>query len=183
MTVTPELDTQFRAAALAEGIVDVRYDLLDSPVGELLVAQTERGLCRVAFDPDGVDEELARTFGTRVLRTPLDEVARELDEYFAGTRVAFDLRLDLRAAAFQTAVLEELARVPYGRVETYGGLAAKIGKPRAARAVGGALNRNPIPIVLPCHRVVGASGSLVGFAGGLERKQLLLELESGVARL
>jgi methylated-DNA-[protein]-cysteine S-methyltransferase len=177
MNVTPELDSRFRAAALAEGIVDVRYDLVDSPVGELLIAQTERGLCRVAFESEGVDEQLAATFGARVLRTRLERVARELDEYFAGERTSFELRVDLRAAAFQTAVLEELARVPYGRVETYGGLAAKLGKPRAARAVGGALNRNPIPIVLPCHRVVGASGSLVGYAGGLERKQALLRLE------
>ncbi len=177
MSITPELDARFRAAALAEGIVDVRFDLVDSPLGELLVAASPRGLCRVAFDPDGVDDELARTFGARVLRTPLDDVRRELAEYFAGNRVAFDLPVDLRAATFQTEVLEALRRVPYGRVETYGGLAATIGKPRAARAVGGALNRNPIAIVIPCHRVVGASGSLVGYAGGLERKQALLRLE------
>jgi epoxyqueuosine reductase len=114
-----------------------------------------------------------------VLRVParLGEAREQLEQYFAGERRDFDLPLDLRAPEFQTAVLTELARVPYGAVATYGDLARRIGRPRAARAVGGALNRNPIPIVLPCHRVVGASGSLVGYAGGLERKQTLLALE------
>ena len=175
MTVPTDLDRRFRHAALAEGLVDVRYDLVDSPVGELLVAATDRGLCRVGFEHDL--DELARGFGARVLRTPLDPIRRQLDEYFAGSRREFDLELDLRLADFQTAVLRELARVPFGETATYGGLAAKLGRPRAARAVGGALNRNPIAIVLPCHRVVGASGSLTGYAGGLERKRALLEHE------
>jgi methylated-DNA-[protein]-cysteine S-methyltransferase len=183
LTVSPELDARFRTAALREGLVDVRYDLVDSPVGELLVASTERGLCRISYTVDAGDERLARSFGPRVLRAPLDDVRRELDEYFAGRRRAFDLALDLRVAPFHEAVLEELARVPYGRVETYGGLAAKVGRPRAARAVGTVMNRNPIPIVLPCHRIVGANGSLTGYAGGLHVKRALLELEGAMLPL
>jgi methylated-DNA-[protein]-cysteine S-methyltransferase len=186
MTVHAALDARFRDAAAAEGLLDVAYDLADSPVGTLLVAATERGLCRISFDPepDREVESLAREFGPRVLRSPrpLDTARRELDEYFEGVRRAFRLQLDLRPLpAFQQLVLGELARVPYGETATYGGLAARIGRPRAARAVGGALNRNPIPIVLPCHRVVGASGSLVGYAGGLDRKQTLLTLEGSDA--
>src|SRR5260221_9013644 len=182
MTVTPELDARFRAAALRDGLVDVRYDLVDSPVGELLLAATERGLCRISYTVEGQDEALARTFGVRVLRMPLDEVRRELDEYFEGRRQEFDLALDLRVAGFQEAVLRELARVPYGQTDTYGHLAAKVGRPRAARAVGMVMNRNPIPIVLPCHRIVGANGSLTGYAGGLDIKQALLDLEGAALR-
>jgi|SRR5579862_1605488 len=177
MNVTPELDARFRAAAVREGLVDVRYDLLDSPVGDLVIAATERGLCRISYTVDGADEELARAYGVRVLRMPLDDVRRELDEYFEGRRQAFDLPLDLRVSGFQEAVLHELAAVPYGRTDTYGRLAAKVGRPRAARAVGMVMNRNPIPIVLPCHRIVGANGSLTGYAGGLHVKRALLELE------
>src|SRR3954462_1238688 len=181
MNVTPELDARFREAALREGLVDIRYDIVDSPVGELFIAATERGLARISYFPDGMEDVLARTFGTRVLRSPLDDVRRELDEYFAGDRRDFDLPLDLRVAPFHAAVLAELARVPYGETDTYGSLAAKAGRPRAARAVGTVMNRNPIPIVLPCHRVVGSTGSLVGYAGGLDRKRTLLELEGALA--
>src|SRR5258707_11976253 len=110
MSITPELDTRFRAAALAEGIVDVRYDITESPVGDLFIASTPRGLCRISYTVEGQDEEIARVFGVRVLRSPLDEVRRELDEYFEGRRHAFDLPLDLRVAPFQEAVLHELAR-------------------------------------------------------------------------
>jgi methylated-DNA-[protein]-cysteine S-methyltransferase len=116
----------------------------------------------------------------RVLRSPLDDVRRELDEYFAGRRQEFDLPLDLRVPPFPADVLRELALVPYGRTETYGTLAARAGRPRAARAVGTIMNRNPIPIVLPCHRIVGANGSLTGYAGGLEVKRRLLELEGAM---
>src|SRR5438067_3348525 len=178
--LTPKLDARFRAAALAEGLVDVRYDVTESPVGELFLATTERGLCRISYRIEGQDEELARLFGVRVLRTPLDAVRRELDEYFEGDRREFDLPLDLRVAPFHEAVLHELARVPYGRTETYGALAAKVGRPKAARAVGTVMNRNPIPIVLPCHRIVGANGSLTGYAGGLHVKRALLELEGAM---
>jgi methylated-DNA-[protein]-cysteine S-methyltransferase len=177
MNVTPDLDARFRELAVREGLVDVRYDIVDAPIGTLLVAATDRGLARIYFDPEGQEEELARIFGVRVLRSPLDEVRRELDEYFDGTRTSFDLPLDLRVAPFHAEVLRELALVPYGRTSTYGTLAAQVGRPRAARAVGTVMNRNPIPIVLPCHHIVGANGSLTGYAGGLDVKRRLLELE------
>ena len=187
MTGVPAtLDARFRAAAAATGELDVAYDVLDdTPVGKLLVGVSERGLCRVHFDPDPEREleDLARRFGLRVLRAPtaLDDVRRELDEYFAGRRHGFDLKLDLRAAPeFHQRVLAELSRVEYGRTTTYGALAARVGAPKAARAVGTVMNRNPIPIVLPCHRVVGASGSLTGYGGGLERKEWLLRLEGAL---
>jgi methylated-DNA-[protein]-cysteine S-methyltransferase len=178
--ITPELDARFRAAALHEGLVDVRYDVADSPVGPLFLASTDRGLCRISYTVEGEDEVVARTFGARILRVPLDHVRRELDEYFEGRRHDFDLSVDLRVAPFHEAVLHELARVPYGRTETYGALAAKVGRPRAARAVGTVMNRNPIPIVLPCHRIIGADGSLTGYGGGLEVKRTLLELEGAI---
>jgi len=177
MNVTPELDARFREAAIRDGLVDVRYDVVDSPVGELLLAATDRGLCRISYTIEGQDELLARAFGVRVLRTPIDDVRRELDEYFEGRRREFDVPLDLRVEGFQEAVLHELARVPYGRTDTYGHLATLVGRPKAARAVGTVMNRNPIPIVLPCHRIVGANGSLTGYGGGLPAKKLLLELE------
>jgi methylated-DNA-[protein]-cysteine S-methyltransferase len=182
MTVPTRLDSRFRDAAAAEGLLDVSYDIADTPVGPLLVAVSDRGLCRISFDPEPEreTEQLARIFGVRVLRAShaIDPVKRELDEYFAGRRREFDLPVDLRGRSeFTRAVLEELGRVPYGEVTTYGALAARSGRPRAARGVGTIMNRNPIPIVLPCHRVVGATGSLVGYGGGLERKRLLLDLE------
>jgi methylated-DNA-[protein]-cysteine S-methyltransferase len=177
MNVTPDLDARFRQVALREGLVDVRYDIVGSPVGDLLIAATDHGLARIYFDPEGQEDELARIFGVRVLRSPLDHVRRELDEYFDGSRTEFDLPLDLRVAPFHAEVLRELALVPYGRTSTYGTLAAKVGRPRAARAVGTVMHRNPIPIVLPCHRIVGANGSLTGYAGGLDVKRRLLQLE------
>ena len=187
MTGVPAtLDARFRAAAAATGELDVAFDVLDdTPVGKLLVGVSDRGLCRVHFDPDPEQEleDLARRFGPRVLRAPaaLDDVRRELDEYFEGRRHTFDLPLDLRAAPeFHRRVLAELARVEYGHTTTYGALAARVGAPKAARAVGTVMNRNPIPIVLPCHRVVGASGSLTGYGGGLERKEWLLRLEGAL---
>jgi methylated-DNA-[protein]-cysteine S-methyltransferase len=183
MNVRPELDSRFREAAVREGLVDVRFDIVASPFGDLLLAATERGLCRISYTVEGEDDSLARMFGIRVLRSPLDEVRRELDEYFEGRRQTFDLALDLRVAGFQEAVLRELARVPYGQTDTYGRLAAKAGRPRAARAVGMVMNRNPIPIVLPCHRIVGANGALTGYAGGLQVTQALLELEGAALPL
>jgi methylated-DNA-[protein]-cysteine S-methyltransferase len=189
MNAFPEqLDQSFRIAAAEAGLLDVSYDIADTPIGPLLVAVTEQGLCRVSFDPepDREVEDLARGFGARVLRSPrpLDPVRRELDEYFEGRRHEFDLPVDLRGRSdFSMTVLHELARVPYGEVTTYGSLAARSGRPRAARAVGTIMNRNPIPIVLPCHRVVGSTGSLVGYGGGLERKRQLLDLEHADLRL
>jgi methylated-DNA-[protein]-cysteine S-methyltransferase len=185
MTVPTLLDDRFRAAAAAEGALDVAYDLVDSPVGALFVAGTERGLCRISFDsePEREEERLARTFGPRVLRSPraVDSARRALDRYFEGRLRAFELPLDLRPLAeFPRDVLQLLARVPYGNTTTYGTLAALAGRPRAARAVGMVMNRNPIPIVLPCHRVVGSTGKLVGYAGGLDRKEQLLRLEGAL---
>jgi methylated-DNA-[protein]-cysteine S-methyltransferase len=185
MTVSPELDRRFRDAAAAKGLLDVAYELHDTPVGELFIAVTERGVCEIHYDadPDAEAERLARLFGTRVLRSPrpTDEVRRQLDEYFAGGRQEFELEVDLGPAReFGRAVLEQLARVPYGELTTYGTLAESAGRPRAARAVGTIMNRNPVPIVLPCHRVVGSTGSLVGYAGGLDRKRTLLELEGAL---
>jgi methylated-DNA-[protein]-cysteine S-methyltransferase len=186
MSVSPELDERFRAAAAAEGLLDVAYDVLpDTPIGDLLVGVTDHGVCRIHFDADPEEqlESLARVFGPRVLRAaqPVDRVRRQLDEYFAGKRHAFDVDVDVRRLApYNQRVLEELARVEYGSTTTYGELAARTGNPRAARAVGTIMNRNPIPIVLPCHRVVGASGKLVGYAGGLERKERLLRLEGAL---
>jgi methylated-DNA-[protein]-cysteine S-methyltransferase len=189
MTTVPNaLDRSFRQAAAEAGLVDVSFDVADSPVGPLLLAVTGAGLCRISFDPEPEreTEELARTFGVRVLRGPreVDRVRRELDEYFEGRRHTFDLPLDLRGrSGFSREILDRLARVPYGEVTTYKSLAVEAGNPRAARAVGTIMNRNPIPIVLPCHRVVGSNGSLVGYGGGLDRKRLLLDLESGTPRL
>jgi methylated-DNA-[protein]-cysteine S-methyltransferase len=187
MNVSTDLDNRFRDAAAQSGLLDVAYELTDSPIGTLLVAASERGLCLISFDPepDREAEGLARAFGARVLRSPrpVDEARRELDEYFAGRRREFDLPVDLTPVpTFQREVLAELVRVPYGSLETYGGLAARVGRPRAARAVGGALHRNPVPIVVPCHRVVGASGSLTGYGGGLERKEWLLAAEGALLR-
>jgi methylated-DNA-[protein]-cysteine S-methyltransferase len=185
VTVSEELDRRFREAAAREQLLDVAYDLVDTPIGTLFVAATDRGLARIVYDadPDREVEELARAYGLRVLRTakPIDEARRELDEYFEGRRRRFDLALDLAAIAeFHRRVLGELARVPYGEVVTYGELAARSDRPRAARAVGTVMNRNPLPIVLPCHRVIGANGKLVGYGGGLERKEALLRLEGAL---
>ncbi len=183
-TLTHDVDERFRAAAAAEGLLDVAYDVFDdTAMGPLLVGVTERGVCRITFDPDPERELelLARLYGPRVLRSsrPVDRLHRELDEYLEGRRRTFDVEPDLRAQPdFYRRVLAELARVEYGETTTYGTLAARAGNPRAARAVGTVMNRNPVPIVLPCHRVVGANGSLTGYGGGLWRKELLLHLEA-----
>ena len=186
MTISPSLDERFRAAAAAAKLLDVAYDVLpDTPVGTLLVGVTDRGVCRISFDPEPEHhlELLARTFGPRVLRSskPVDRLRRELDEYFEGRRHRFDIEPDVRGVTdYYRQVLTELARVEYGTTTTYGTLAALTGNPRAARAVGTVMNRNPIPIVLPCHRVIGASGSLTGYGGGLDRKEHLLRLEGAI---
>jgi methylated-DNA-[protein]-cysteine S-methyltransferase len=183
--VSPDLDRRFRDAAASENLLDVAYDLVDTPIGTLLIAATERGFCRIASDaePEQELDGLARAFGVRVLRSapPIDPARRQLDEYFEGHRERFELPLDIAVLAdFNRRVLGELARVPYGEVVTYGELAARSARPRAARAVGTVMNRNPLPIVLPCHRVIGANGKLVGYGGGLERKEALLRLEGAL---
>lgn len=185
-SVSPALDERFRAAAAAASLLDVAFDVVDeTPIGPLLLAVSDRGVCRISFDADAEEhlDVLARHFGARVLRSagPVDRVRRELDEYFAGKRRRFDVEPDVRyLPEYNRVVLRELARVEYGTTTTYGTLAAQTGNPRAARAVGTVMNRNPIPIVLPCHRVVGASGSLTGYAGGLHRKEQLLRLEGAI---
>lgn len=183
MTQVPaDLDRQLRSRASRAGLVDVTFGIAESPIGELLIAATGQGVCRIAFDADPERQlhDLAGLFGPRVLAgsEPLEAVVAQLNEYFAGQRESFELELDLTPVApFHREVLAVLADVPYGTVTTYGALATEAGRPRAARAVGSAMNRNPIPIVLPCHRVVGSDGSLTGYAGGLSRKQALLALE------
>jgi methylated-DNA-[protein]-cysteine S-methyltransferase len=183
--VSPDLDRRFRDAAANEGLLDAAYDFVDSPVGSLFVAASRQGLCRISYDaePEREVERLSRDFGLRVLRSakPIDSARRELDQYFEGERRSFDLPLDVRFVAdFNRRVLREVARVPYGEIVTYGELAARAARPKAARAVGMVMNRNPIPIVLPCHRVVGSNGKLTGYAGGLDRKEALLRLEGAI---
>jgi methylated-DNA-[protein]-cysteine S-methyltransferase len=186
MTVPSELDQRFREAAATLRLLDVGFDVVDSPIGPLFVAASDRGLASISFDaePEHQLERLARLAGPRVLRSPasVDAARRELDEYFEGGRQAFDLSVDLRALPpFTVDVLRELARVPYGETTTYGELAARVGRPRAARAVGTVMHRNRIPIVLPCHRVVGSNGDLTGYAGGLDKKRRLLRLEGALS--
>jgi methylated-DNA-[protein]-cysteine S-methyltransferase len=171
--------------AEAEGLIDVAYAETDSPVGRLLLAATDRGLVRVSFqreDRDDVLEQLADQLSPRVLESPrrLDEVRRELDEYFEGERAAFDLPLDwsLTHSEFRRKVLERTARIPYGGTLSYRDVATAAGNERAVRAAGTALGANPIPIVVPCHRVLRTGGALGGYGGGLEAKRFLLALES-----
>jgi len=179
----PPFDTE---AATAAGLVDVAYALLDTPVGELLLAATARGLVRIAYPGSGswdeVLESLASQISPRVLAAPkrLDEARRELDEYFAGRRHEFELPLDWRlSSGFTRRVLRATARIPYGQTSSYGQVATAAGSPRGHRAAGNALGANPIPIVVPCHRVLRTGGALGGYGGGPERKQALLEIERG----
>lgn len=166
------------------GILDVGYRTVDSPVGQLLLAATDRGLVRVAYAGEGHDvvlSALADRVSSRVLHAParLDPAARELDEYFAGRRHAFDLVLDLQlASGFRRTVLQHLPEIGYGSTASYGSVAAAAGKPAAARAVGTACARNPLPVVVPCHRVVRHDGSLGGYVGGPDAKRTLLDLEA-----
>jgi methylated-DNA-[protein]-cysteine S-methyltransferase len=173
-------------SAATDGLVDVAVATMDSPIGELLVAVTPRGLASVAFDSQDHDELLerfARELSPRVLEAaaPTDEARKELDEYFAGDRRRFGLRIDRRLIGpFAWDVLRATRRVGFGHLATYGQIAERIDRPTASRAVGRALGSNPIPIVIPCHRIVGAGGKLTGYAGGLQRKELLLELEGSI---
>jgi methylated-DNA-[protein]-cysteine S-methyltransferase len=177
-------------AAAAAGLLDVAYATLDSPVGTLLLAATPMGLVRVAYldagDEDAVLEDLAARVSPRVLAAPrtLDEPRRELDEYFAGRRSTFELALDWQlTAGFGRRVLEATARIPYGSLSTYKDVAAQAGSPRGSRAAGNALGANPLPIVVPCHRVVYSSGGLGGYTGGVGRKRVLLGVETGQGSL
>jgi methylated-DNA-[protein]-cysteine S-methyltransferase len=170
--------------AQEEGLLDVAYRTLDTPVGQLLLAATPDGLVRVAFETEDADKvlaELATHVSPRVLLAParLDVVSTELDEYFAGRRHAFDVPVDLRLArGFRRAVLERLTQVPYAGTVSYAELAARAGSPRAVRAVGTACALNPVPLVVPCHRVVRSDGSSGGYRGGPEVKRRLLAMEA-----
>lgn len=168
----------------AEGLVDVAIATVDSPVGRLVLAATDGGLVMVSYDAeDDTLEELARRVSPRVLRHPakLDAARRQLDEYFAGHRTTFDLPLDLRLArGFGRSVLEAASAIPYGHLMTYSDVAAAAGRPRAARAAGNALGANPVPIVVPCHRVVRTGGSFGGYTGGRHIKEHLLRLEGAL---
>ena len=178
------LHARLAAAAQREGILDVAYRTLDTPVGTLLLAATGAGLVRVAYprqDHDAVLAELASLVSPRILRSParLDEAARQLAEYFAGRRRIFEVPVALRLArGFRRSVLAPLQQIPSGRTESYARVAAAAGSPRAVRAVGTACARNPVPIVVPCHRVVRSDGSSGGYAGGPEAKRALLTLEA-----
>jgi methylated-DNA-[protein]-cysteine S-methyltransferase len=173
-------------AAAAAGLLDVAYARLDSPVGTLLLATTSVGLARLAYvddeREDAVLADMADRLSPRILSAPrrLDEPRRELDEYFTGRRHQFELPLDLRLmSAFARRVLTATAAIPYGSVSTYKDVATRAGSPRGFRAAGNALGSNPLPIVLPCHRVLHSSGGLGGYTGGLERKRTLLAIERG----
>ena len=184
---TDRLMAELGRRAADEALVDVAYGTMDTPVGELLVAVTDRGLVRVAFSSEVADDvlaELASRVSPRVLRLPgrTDEVRHELDEYFAGARRHFDVPVDWSLVrGFARGVLRATAHVPFGETTTYRQVAEAAGSPRASRAAGNALGCNPIPIVVPCHRVLHSGGGLGGYAGGLERKRTLLTIE-GVLR-
>lgn len=172
------------AAAVREGVVDAYYSTVATPLGRLLVIETPRGVCRIGFeeeDPDTVLATVAMRVGPRIVRSrgATSEARDALEAYLSGQRDAFDLPVDLALAPspFGRSVLAGLADVPRGTVTTYGTLAARIGHPGAARAVGTALGRNPVPIVVPCHRVVPGGGGVGGYGGGAARKELLLRLE------
>ena len=187
----PELDedaqralhARLAAAAGEAGILDVAYRTVDTPVGPLLLAATDAGLVRVAYereDFDAVLGTLAERLSPRILRDSarLDDTARQLDEYFAGHRRAFDLRLDHAVSAgFRRTVQGWLPDIAYGHTATYGEVAAAVGNPKAVRAVGSACATNPLPVVVPCHRVLRSDGSLGGYVGGPDAKSTLLVLE------
>ena len=189
-------ETEARSRAAAAGLpelaaelelLDVAVGTIASPVGDLMVAVTPRGLACVAFEGeehrDEILDRIARDISPRILPSPkgTDAWRRELDGYFAAERTGFDLPVDRRLIhGIASDVLRQTSKIPYGEVSTYGAIAKKIGHPTAARAVGRALGANPIPIVIPCHRVIGASGKLTGYAGGLDRKVALLELEGSL---
>jgi methylated-DNA-[protein]-cysteine S-methyltransferase len=173
-------------AAAAAGLLDVAYATLDSPVGKLILATTPIGLARLAYIDAGQEDEvladMAARLSPRMLSAPrrLDEPRRELDEYFAGRRHRFELPLDLRLVTdFARRILTATAEIPYGSVSTYRDVAVQAGSPRGSRAAGNALGSNPLPIVLPCHRVVHTGGGIGGYTGGLERKRTLLAIEHG----
>ncbi len=169
--------------AAEDGLLDVAYGTVDSPLGELTAFVTRRGLVRLSYPGEPLEDqlrELAAVVSPRVLESPerTDEVRRQLDAYFAGTRRQFQIPVDWRLLrGFRAEVLRATARIPFGAVSTYREIATAAGSPNAYRAAGNALGSNPIPIVVPCHRVLHAGGGLGGYTGGLDRKRHLLRLE------
>jgi methylated-DNA-[protein]-cysteine S-methyltransferase len=177
------------ARAADEGLAEATYATVDSPVGRLVAVTTKRGLARLAYELengglDSVLDDVAARLSPAIVEAParLDSVRRELDEYFEGRRRDFELELDwaLVRAPFRRAVLQACAQIPFGATRTYKDMAIAAGAPAAFRAAGGALGSNPIPIVVPCHRVLASSGGLGGYTGGLERKRLLLAIEGAM---
>ena len=181
---TQLLHDRLSRAAQAEGILDVAYRIVDSPLGPLLLAATDVGLVRVAFSSENHDEvlqHLAGRISPRILDDPtrLEVVAGELDDYFAGRRRTFDVPLDWQlSAGFRNAVLQQLPESGFGQTATYATVARLAGNPKAVRAVGSACANNPLPLVVPCHRVVRSDGSMGGYRGGPEAKRMLLALEA-----
>ncbi len=184
-TIDSAID-EFKARAIEEGLLDVAYTSTDSPFGPLLLASTRRGLVRVGLpnqDSDALLAELAERVSPRVIEAPaeLDAVQRELDLYFAGKLDRFDLALDWQlSSGFRQRVLRAIDRIPYGQTRSYTEMARKAGNERAVRAAGTACGSNPIPLVVPCHRVLRTGGALGGYGGGLPMKQALLELEGAL---
>ncbi|MCC3268781.1 methylated-DNA--[protein]-cysteine S-methyltransferase [Arthrobacter gengyunqii] len=182
--VLQHLHVRLAAAAADTGVLDVAYTVVGTPVGELLLAATPAGLVRVSFaceDHDAVLAVLAERISPRILKAPdrLQQAAAQIDEYFAGARRSFDLPLDLRlTAGFRRSVVENLRNIGYGSTATYSAVAALAGSPGAVRAVGTACALNPLPVVVPCHRVVRSDGSTGGYRGGPAAKRLLLNLEA-----
>ena len=174
-----------RARAADAGLVDVAYATVDSPLGPLWAAVTRRGLVTLAYDHEPSDrllERIALAVSPRILEGPsrLDEVRRELDEYFEGRRRDFEIPIDWSlVTGYARAVLQHTARIPYGQARSYAEVADAAGSPRGWRAAGNALGANPIPVVVPCHRVLRSGGAMGGYTGGLHRKRFLLELEGG----
>lgn len=180
-----KLHARLEQAAEAEQVLDIAYRTIDTPVGTLLLAATTVGVVRVAYDiedHDAVLSRLAEAVSPRILRSPgrLETVVRQIDEYFAKRRTTFDVPVDLRLAkGFRRSVVEHLRDIGYGRRESYANVAAAIGHPRAVRAVGTACAHNPLPVVVPCHRVVRSDGTAGQYVGGVLAKSALLELEAG----
>ena len=181
------LHARLVAAADRAGILDVAYRTVDSPLGTLLLAATDEGLVRVAYDRESherVLEQLADRVSPRILLAParLEEAATQIEEYLAGRRTRFDLPLDLRLShGFRRTVLSHLTEIDYGRTASYAAVAAVTGHPRAVRAVGTACATNPLPLLVPCHRVIRSDGSAGAYVGGAEAKLALLRLESAAA--
>ena len=179
-----ELHARLAAAAERASALDIAYRTIDSPLGPLLLAATDRGLIRVAYateDHDAVLQSLADRISPRILRAPgrLEAAARELEEYFAGTRQAFDVPLDWSlSAGFRRTVLGRLAEIGYGHTASYSAVAQLVGSPRASRAVGTACATNPLPLIVPCHRVIRADGAIGAYLGGPDAKRALLTLEA-----